>query len=113
MVETAVACWEWLLAARPDMEIQFIRENAAAFLMTKHKKMGLFSPSQDMIGNEQGGNELRVPVCQRDGTSVCLSVCLSVCISERCAWEMKERAAMCQYERTENLTFLNDWAVSP
>ena len=50
MLETAVACWEWLLAARPDMEIQFIRENAAAFLMTKHKKMGLFSPSEDMIG---------------------------------------------------------------
>ena len=51
MLETAVACWEWLLAARPDMEIQFIRENAAAFLMTKHKKMGLFSPSEDMIGS--------------------------------------------------------------
>ena len=53
MLETAIACWEWLLAARPDMEIQFIRENAAAFLMTKHKKMGLFSPSEDMIGRRE------------------------------------------------------------
>ncbi|PIK33180.1 putative phosphatidylinositol 4-kinase alpha [Apostichopus japonicus] len=36
-------CWEWLLAARPDLELQFMREMEVAWLMGIEKKLGIFA----------------------------------------------------------------------
>ncbi|XP_033126679.1 phosphatidylinositol 4-kinase alpha-like [Anneissia japonica] len=47
-LETAVACWDWLLAARPDFELQFLREMAAAWQLTIDQKLGIFSVEEEL-----------------------------------------------------------------
>lgn len=41
-VATAVECWQWLLAARPDLEFCFLQQMATAWQFTFEKRMGVF-----------------------------------------------------------------------
>ncbi|XP_078336365.1 phosphatidylinositol 4-kinase alpha-like [Crassostrea virginica] len=41
-MEAGVACWEWLLAARPASSIEFLCEMAAAWQFSVDSKMGIF-----------------------------------------------------------------------
>ncbi|CAM1325927.1 PI4KA (predicted) [Pycnogonum litorale] len=46
VMEITVACWEWLLAARPDLELQFFQHLSAAWQMSQEKQLGMFSPTK-------------------------------------------------------------------
>ena len=41
-----VECWNWLLSARPDLELVFLQEMISAWHSTQHLKLGLFSDSE-------------------------------------------------------------------
>ena len=45
-MRTIVECWNWLLSARPDLELVFLQEMIAAWHSTQHLKFGLFSDSE-------------------------------------------------------------------
>lgn len=40
---TSVECWQWLITARPDIELRFLQEMCSAWNCTVQKKLGLFS----------------------------------------------------------------------
>ncbi|CAG0888264.1 unnamed protein product [Cyprideis torosa] len=45
VVECAVACWEWLLSARPDFRLPFFQEMISAWLESVDLGLGIFTPA--------------------------------------------------------------------
>lgn len=43
VMQTAVNCWQWLITAKPHLEIRFLQEMISAWNSTVHKRLGLFS----------------------------------------------------------------------
>ncbi|XP_043226058.1 phosphatidylinositol 4-kinase alpha-like isoform X2 [Amphibalanus amphitrite] len=48
-MRTGIQCWEWVLSARPDLEISFLREMCAAWQYTIDKRLGLFSEQEPEV----------------------------------------------------------------
>lgn len=56
-MRSCVACWQWLLAARPDLELPFLQEMSAAWHATVDRKIGLFAedpPQPDPFAAHEG-----------------------------------------------------------
>lgn len=46
--QNIIACWDWFLAARPDLEIEFALEMVSAWNATVDRRLGLFAREVDM-----------------------------------------------------------------
>lgn len=42
-MRTAIDCWQWLMTAKPHLEIRFLQEMVSAWNCTVQRKLGLFS----------------------------------------------------------------------
>lgn len=48
-MRTAIECWQWLVTARPDVEIRFLQEMVSAWNCTVQKRLGLFSVTESEV----------------------------------------------------------------
>ncbi|RWS14888.1 phosphatidylinositol 4 kinase-like protein [Dinothrombium tinctorium] len=58
-IESVISCWNWILAARSDLELQFIREMASAWNASIDRRLGLFAPDPiqvDPLSPQEGTN---------------------------------------------------------
>ncbi|KAG8287986.1 phosphatidylinositol 4-kinase alpha [Homalodisca vitripennis] len=46
---TATECWQWLITARPDLELQFLQEMFSAWQCSVDKQLGLFSKEEEEV----------------------------------------------------------------
>ncbi|KAL4223436.1 Phosphatidylinositol 4-kinase alpha [Mactra antiquata] len=56
-MKAAVACWEWILAAKPQWSTEFLCEMAAAWQLTIDRKLGIFRadpPRPDPLAKTEG-----------------------------------------------------------
>ncbi|TGZ58377.1 hypothetical protein CRM22_009667 [Opisthorchis felineus] len=44
VVESCLACWQWLIVGRPSLTIQFLNELSDAWQVTIHRGLGVFAP---------------------------------------------------------------------
>lgn len=47
-MRTAVECWQWLITAKPELEIRFLQEMVSAWNCTVQKRLGLFSGTETL-----------------------------------------------------------------
>ncbi|KAL8613207.1 hypothetical protein ACOMHN_043016 [Nucella lapillus] len=62
IMEMSVACWDWILAARPDISMEFLCEMAAAWQMCVDRRLGIFAEDthmQDPLAKRE--NEVLAP----------------------------------------------------
>nr|XP_022907836.1 phosphatidylinositol 4-kinase alpha [Onthophagus taurus] len=55
---SAVECWQWLITAKPQLQVRFLQEMASAWYYTVQRRMGLFSespPQTSPLANHEGG----------------------------------------------------------
>lgn len=45
-MRTAVDCWQWLVTAKPHLELRFLQEMVSAWNCTAQRKLGLFSTAK-------------------------------------------------------------------
>lgn len=97
-VETAVECWQWILTAREDLELSFIREMTLAWQVTFEKKIGLFSEEMEVTS----------PLAAYEG---CLLVPKPINVKPHMIWldlisEMVDTAKYCNRDKVEMLCML-------
>lgn len=97
-VETAVECWQWILTARDDLELSFIREMVTAWQITFEKKIGLFAEE----------NEVTSPLAAYEG---CKLVPKPINVKPHLIWldllsEMVDTAKYCNRDKVEMLCML-------
>lgn len=47
-MRTAVECWQWLITAKPELEIRFLQEMVSAWNCTVQKRLGLFCITESL-----------------------------------------------------------------
>lgn len=97
-VETAVECWQWILTAREDLELSFIREMVSAWQITFDKKIGLFSEEFEVTS----------PLAAYEG---CKLVPQTINVRPHMIWldlisEMVDTAKYCNRDKVEMLCML-------
>ncbi|KAK6191311.1 hypothetical protein SNE40_003034 [Patella caerulea] len=63
-MQAGIACWEWLLSARPDLATEFMCEMAAAWQYSVDLKLGIFEddkPQLDPLAKSEGVDLAPIP----------------------------------------------------